>query len=153
MLSRVLRSTAEVDDILQESLWAFFRALPQFRGETTLSHFALRIARLQAGTRLRAVRRERVHHSLFCLEQALHAEPAGVPEDELVRCERGARLQALCDHLPPEQAQALVLRFVHDRSVREIAATQGAPPNTVRTRLRLARSMLRRLILSPAAFP
>jgi RNA polymerase sigma-70 factor, ECF subfamily len=150
MLSRILRSTGEVDDALQESLLAFFRALPQFRGETTLPHFALRIARLQAVTRLRAARRERARNSSFCFEQALQAESPVVPDDELVRSELVARLHALCGHLPPEQAQALLLRFIDDRSVSEIAVAQHAPPNTVRTRLRLARSMMRRMIESHA---
>jgi RNA polymerase sigma-70 factor (ECF subfamily) len=147
LLNRVLRSSGEVDDALQESLWAFFRALPQFRGETTLPNFALGIARLHALTRLRSAHRERVRHSSFCLEYERLVEPPRPPHDELLRGMRGGRLSRLCAHLPPEQAQALLLRFVHDWSVSEIAARTSTPPNTVRTRLRLGRSMLRRLIL------
>jgi RNA polymerase sigma-70 factor (ECF subfamily) len=74
-------------------------------------------------------------------------EPASPPHEEVVRGERSERLHRLCAHLPPEQAQALLLRFVHDCSVSEIAVATRAPLNTVRTRLRLARSMMRRMIL------
>src|SRR4051812_36781947 len=147
VLRRVLRSSGDVDDALQESLWAFFRALPQFRGETTLPNFALGIARLQALTQLRRAHRARARHASYCVEYELLAEPACPPHDEFLRGKRSERLSRLCAHLPPEQAQALLLRFVHDWSVSEIAARTSAPPNTVRTRLRLGRSMLRRLIL------
>jgi RNA polymerase sigma-70 factor (ECF subfamily) len=152
MLRRVLRSTGEIDDVLQESLWAFFRALPQFRGETTLPRFALQIARMHALTSLRSAHRERARQSSFGLELGTLAEAPCPPHDALVRGKRLERLRELCEHLPEEQTQALLLRFVHDCSVGEIAAKTRAPPNTVRTRLRLARTMLRRLIaLEPVA--
>jgi RNA polymerase sigma-70 factor (ECF subfamily) len=145
-LTRLLRSRGEVDDVLQESLWAFFRALPHFRGESTLLQFALRIARHQALTLLRRARRESARDGLFGLAQAVFVEPSRAPQDELLQRELAGRLARLCARLPAKQAEAVLLRFVFDYSVTEIAIETNTSLNTVRTRLRLGRAMLRRLL-------
>jgi len=152
-LTRLLRSQGEVDDVLQESLWAFFRALPHFRGETTLLQFALRIARLQAFTLLRRAQRESARDGLFGVAQEVFVEPSRAPHDELLQRELAGRLARLCARLPVKQAEAVLLRFAFDYSVIEIATETNTPLNTVRTRLRLGRAMLRRLLLLDAEQP
>jgi RNA polymerase sigma-70 factor (ECF subfamily) len=149
-LTRLLRSPVDVDDVLQESLWALFRALPRFRGETTLAKFASRIARLQAITKLRRTRRESARDWVFGIAQEISSEPPRAPHEELVQRELAGRLNELRGRLPVEQAEVLLMRFVYDYSLTEIAAETNALPNTVRTRLRLGRAMMRRLLLLDA---
>jgi RNA polymerase sigma-70 factor (ECF subfamily) len=51
----------------------------------------------------------------------------------------------LCD-LPEEQADALALRVMLGWSLEDVAQATGAPLNTVRSRVRLAKEALRRRI-------
>jgi DNA-directed RNA polymerase specialized sigma24 family protein len=60
-------------------------------------------------------------------------------------------VRALLDDLPEEQAEALALRFMLGWSLIEISEASGAPVNTVRSRLRLAKEALRRRVEADAA--
>ena len=53
-------------------------------------------------------------------------------------------VMSLLGVLPTAQAEALLLRFVLGHSLQEIAEISGAPLNTVRSRIRLAREALQR---------
>jgi RNA polymerase sigma-70 factor (ECF subfamily) len=57
----------------------------------------------------------------------------------------------LFEELPEAQSEALVMHFVLELTVEEIADATGAPVNTVRSRLRLARGALRARIESDPA--
>ena len=63
--------------------------------------------------------------------------------DECLASRRQALLQELIDELPEPQAETLALRVVVGLSLKETAAATGAPVNTVRSRMRLAREALR----------
>jgi RNA polymerase sigma factor (sigma-70 family) len=52
-------------------------------------------------------------------------------------------LRTLLDEIPAEQAEALCMRTMLGWSLEEIAQVSGAPLNTVRSRLRLAKEALR----------
>jgi RNA polymerase sigma-70 factor (ECF subfamily) len=55
------------------------------------------------------------------------------------------------EDLPEEQAEALTLRVVMGWSLEEVARASGAPVNTVRSRVRLAKEALRaRIDAQPA---
>ena len=131
----------EVEDAVQLALIGFIQSLPGFRGECAPSSFAARIAARTA----RAVhRRSRARHNgrddlvdVDTLEGA-RRDPLAARRREVVR--------ALLDDLPEEQAEALALRFMLGWSLCEIAEASGAPLNTVRSRLRLAKHALRRRI-------
>jgi RNA polymerase sigma-70 factor (ECF subfamily) len=55
-------------------------------------------------------------------------------------------LRDVLAQIPPEQAETLSLRVVLGWSLAEIAETMGVPLNTVRSRLRLAKTALRTAI-------
>jgi RNA polymerase sigma factor (sigma-70 family) len=60
-------------------------------------------------------------------------------------------LRELLEDLPEEQAEALTLRVVMGWSLEEVAQASGAPVNTVRSRVRLAKEALRaRIEAQPA---
>ena len=146
MLARMLDSSSEVDDLVQESLWAFFRALPRFRGESTLLYFACRIARHQALSQRRKARREQTHREAPDLRDSVLPPSPVAPYDELVGARCREQLGALCEQLPPAQARAFTLRFLHECSLSDIAVATAASFDTVRTRVRLARTKLRSFI-------
>jgi RNA polymerase sigma-70 factor (ECF subfamily) len=141
---------AEVEDIVQESLLGFLGALASFRGESSVKHFAARIAFRHA---LGARRRSRsVGHWLSEFQRMTEtagASPAQ-PSEALAMDRRRAILAKMLVELPKLQAEALLLRVVVGLSLSEIARGAGCPEETIRSRLRLAKNALRRRIDSDA---
>jgi RNA polymerase sigma-70 factor, ECF subfamily len=131
----------EVDDAAQLALIGFIQALPGFRGECNPVHFAVRIAIRTAGATRRRSRTRRNHHADEVDVEELEAPPDG-PQSVL----RRRAVLRLVDRLPEEQAETMALRFVLGWKLHEIAQATGAPFNTVRSRLRLAKDALRRRI-------
>ncbi len=131
----------DVEDAVQLSLIAFIQVLPSFRGECNPALFATRIAVRTAGAvRRRAKARQNGRDTdveVDTVEGDRHDPDASRRRDAV---------RALLDDLPEEQAEALALRFMLGWSLLEIAEASGAPVNTVRSRLRLAKEALRRRI-------
>jgi len=133
---------AELDDAVQQSMIALVRALPAFRGECHPAGYASRIT-LRVALRVRrnfkrdAVRREQ----LELLGTAEDSAPS--PSNDTVGSRRRELLRELLEVLPEEQAEALTLRVVMGWSLEEVARASGAPVNTVRSRVRLAKEALR----------
>ncbi|MEA2696134.1 MAG: hypothetical protein QOI66_405 [Myxococcales bacterium] len=148
---RVIRSVLgakhpDLDDLVQDCLLAFIRALTQFRFESSVSTFALTIAFRHA---LASKRRQRDIARWIDTFARLH-EPlmaAGDSPANDVEVERKRALVAeLLTTIPKPQAETLGLRAVVGLSIEEIAHNTGVPANTVRSRLRLAKESLRRSI-------
>jgi RNA polymerase sigma-70 factor (ECF subfamily) len=136
----------EIEDAAQLALIGFVQALPSFRGECDPAHFAARIAIRTAGAARRRFRSQQVHHDDSIDIDDLEAPPDG-PESTL----RRKAVLELVDRLPEEQAETMALRFVLGWKLHEIAAATGAPFNTVRSRLRLAKeALLKRIEQDPA---
>ena len=149
-LSRVVNGVLgsrhpEVDDVIQQSLIAVLQALAAFRGECHPAGYASRIA-LHVALRARrntAVRRARSE----TLAQISASDPDALwPGCEVSAERRKKALRDLLTELPEEQADALALRTMLGWSLEEVAQATGAPLNTVRSRVRLAKEALRRRI-------
>jgi RNA polymerase sigma-70 factor (ECF subfamily) len=69
------------------------------------------------------------------------------PDDLLIRREQEAAFMNLLEQLPPPQRAVLLLHFVEDFSIEEIAGITGAQAGTVKSRLHYAKKALRKLIL------
>jgi len=147
---RVLaRRTEEVEDVVQEAMQALVDALPGFRGQCTVLHFAWRVAVLTALANRRRLdlRAQWVGGATDLVEPA-----AGDPTPDEAALLRGRReaLGALLDQLPPDQAEVLVLHAAHGFTIEELAGAIGRPIETIRSRLRLAKRALRdRIDASP----
>lgn len=137
--------TADVDDVVQQSLVAFVHALPAFRGECDPSGYASRIA---ARTAIAARRRSRARAAFdgAPLDEATETSAETDPHDQALAMHRMELLRELMETIPEEQAEAFGLRIVLGWSLEEIATTAGVPVNTVRSRMRLAKEALRRRI-------
>ncbi len=135
---------ADVEDVLQQATVAVHFALPSFRAECSVQHFACRIA---AQTALNARRRAgyRTRHTPSVAPEALAemADPEESPAEALLASRRRATLRQLLCELPDVQADVLALHTMLGFSVQETAAAVGVPVNTVRSRLRAALAALR----------
>jgi len=143
-VARVLGPGAgDLDDVMQEALEGFLDALPSFRYECRVLHFACRVAVLSALLdRRRAGLRARVAQQSDAVADAPDMEAAS-PAEAAMASQRRAALVALLDELPPVQTEVLILHCALGFTIAEIAASTGRPVETVRSRLRLAKEALR----------
>ena len=144
------RGHPDVDDVAQQALVGVIERLPGFRGESSLGHFAERIAVYRALTARRDARfRQRL------AAEAADADGAEVPESPFAIAASRARLALLreaLDAVSAPQAEALALHFLFDRTIAEIAAMTDAAEETVRSRLRLGKQALRTKIEKDGRF-
>ena len=146
------REASDVEDIIQETLVAFVQALPAFRGESSVVHYASRIAvRTAVAARKRRVARQNRTEALVNGEPS-HEQLAQSPGEEAWTARRRELLRALLDDLPEVQAETFALRVALGYSMQEVADATEAPVNTVRSRLRLAKEALRKRIERDPAF-
>jgi RNA polymerase sigma factor (sigma-70 family) len=139
------REHADVDDVTQQALIALLQALPAFRGECHPASYASRIAvRTAVNSRQASRRRHARHERISDFEHQLEAGCA--PGEDAGATQRKQIVRDLLEELPSEQAESLALRVVLGWSLDEVASATGAPLNTVRSRIRLAKEALRRKI-------
>lgn len=148
LVTRVVRAVLggghpDVPDVIQQSLIGLVRALPAFRGECAPEGYAQTIA---MRTALLARRRSRLDRSRRDdgAETESAASDSASPEEDALALRRRSLLRELLAEIPQEQAEALALRIMLGWSLEEVATAAGAPLNTVRSRLRLAKEALRR---------
>ena len=133
----------DVEDVVQEVLMGVVDAIPSFREECTVLHFAIRIT-----IRRTTAARRRSRWILDWLkkmrrgEEPLASDPAS-PCEATIAERRRELLRNLLREMPAAQAETLMLRLALGHSVEEIASITKAPLNTVRSRLRLAKEALR----------
>jgi RNA polymerase sigma-70 factor (ECF subfamily) len=133
----------DLEDAIQESLIDIVRALPKYRFEADVSHYAAKIA-LRVAIAERKKVRARVE-SLRLFNQSRESrppslDPTGIVAD--VECSSLTRL--IVRKLKRSQAEAVLLRFFLGCSLEEIASITGVPLNTAKTRLRTGKEKLRR---------
>jgi RNA polymerase sigma-70 factor (ECF subfamily) len=105
----------------------------------------LTIARSKSIDLLRSrTRRVEKHRALE--EMASLEEPAPNPEAVAVQAERCAQVQAALASLPREQRVAIETAYFAGLSHSEVAAALGEPLGTVKSRIRLGLSSLRRAL-------
>jgi RNA polymerase sigma-70 factor (ECF subfamily) len=131
------------EEAAQETMTALVDALPRFRGESTITYFATRIA---VRTALQMDRRDRARTRR---ETAVgEPPPPGVPSpaEDVMATRRREAMRELLSRIPAEQAEALALFVVVGLSLEEIGQVMNVPVNTVRSRIRRGKEDLRRRI-------
>jgi RNA polymerase sigma-70 factor (ECF subfamily) len=136
----LVRGDAEADDLAQEALIAILRGLDGFRGEASFERWADRVAVRATFAGVRRRRRESAELLQAEPELRLASPESARPDDEYAD---RRQVVAVLDALPPDQRHAVVMHHVLGMSVPEIARELGIPAETVRSRLRLARTRLR----------
>jgi RNA polymerase sigma-70 factor, ECF subfamily len=145
----ILRNDHEAEDVVQETYVRAFTHLADFRGASSLATWLSRIAMNEALGRLR---RQRSGVELNTLrESSLEAEiipfpltpAADDPEKSMARREIQTVVEAAIDELPELFRLVFIARIVEGMSVEETADTLELRPETVKTRLHRARTMLR----------
>jgi RNA polymerase sigma-70 factor (ECF subfamily) len=144
----ILRNDSEAEDVVQETYVRAFTHFDGFRGESGLSTWLSRIAINEA---LGRVRSARPHVELGSVpEAALEAQiikfpvsPAGDPERTMAQREIQRVVERAIDELPDVFRMVFVARVMEGMNIEETADLLGVKPETVKTRLHRARTMLR----------
>lgn len=120
---------AELDDTLQETYIALWRALPQFRGESSARTYIYAIARRTAA---RLSQRQARWSELAALSPGSVESGFGL----------SLEIEEALAHLEPERRTALLLTRVFGFSYAEAALICGCPVGTIRSRVARARQDL-----------
>lgn len=133
----LVRDHALAEDITQDSLLKAWKALPKFRGDSSLRSWILRIAH---NTAISALRKRRFEPR----------EPWNLPDasgsaetsDLAIGSVLMEQFQSALADLPAQTRAIVVLREVEGRSYEDIARIVQLPVTTVKTRLFRARRHL-----------
>ena len=151
----ILKDDAEAEDAVQDAYLDAYRHMRDFRGESQVGTWLVRIAVNHALMRLRKQKRDSV---VVSFDQPEAGESGGMvdhladdrneaPGDTMMRGELRQLLERRIDELPMSYRAVFILREVEEMSVEETSEALGIPPATVRTRLFRARALLRQALV------
>jgi RNA polymerase sigma-70 factor (ECF subfamily) len=144
----ILRNDSEAEDVVQETYVRAFTHLDSFRGDSTLATWLARIAMNEALGRLRSQRPSVEWTSLpqGTIEAQVIQFPLAAsidPEKTMAQREIQHVVEHAIDELPEPFRLVFITRVVEGMNVEETAEILDLKPETVKTRLHRARTMLR----------
>ena len=150
---RMTRSTAEAEDLVQDTVVKAMRARDQFQPGTNLKAWLLRIL---TNTFINRYRRGGLERELLDGPDADSLTDGWIgvstmramrdPETQALSPIVEAEVQRALDELPAEFRLAVVLSDVEELSYKEIADAMGCPIGTVMSRLHRGRRMLQKTL-------
>lgn len=142
---RVLGPRPDFDDAVQDALVELARALPRFEGRAQLTTFAHPVVTRTAYRYLKQRREQAAEPGT--LERVANDDD---PEDRAATRQQLERVHRVLDRIPDKQRMAFVLCAVERLPHAEAAAIEGISVETLRARLKRAKSELaRRLRADP----
>jgi RNA polymerase sigma-70 factor (ECF subfamily) len=145
----ILRNDSEAEDVVQETWVRAFTHLESFRGDSSLATWLARIAMNEALGRLRR-QKPNVEWSTLppgTLEAQIiqfpHSAASEDPEKTMAQREIQHVVEHAIDELPEAFRIVFITRVIEGMNVEETADILGLKPETVKTRLHRARTMLR----------
>jgi RNA polymerase sigma-70 factor (ECF subfamily) len=145
----ILRNDGEAEDVVQETYVRAFTHLQDFRGDSSLATWLARIAMNEALGRLRRQRPGVEWTSLppGVLEAQVIQFPLSAPSEDPEKSMAQREIQHVVEHaideLPDAFRIVFITRVIEGMNVEETAEILGLKPETVKTRLHRARTMLR----------
>lgn len=151
----ILKDDAEAEDAVQDAYLDAYRHMRDFRGDSQVGTWLVRIAVNHALMRLRKQKRNSV---VVSFDQRGAGDSGDIVDhladdrnepqgDTMIRGEIRQLLERRIDELPISYRTVFILREVEEMSVEETSEALGIPPATVRTRLFRARALLRQALV------
>ena len=136
---RIVINKSDAEDATQMALISIVRAIPSFDGRSKFSTWIYRIATNAALDEVRRIQRR----PLPTDKESVYDSSTG---DQTNAVDAQMDVSAALGRLPEEYRTAIVLRHVADLDYEEIAAIQGVPVGTVRSRLSRGRAQLAEIL-------
>jgi RNA polymerase sigma-70 factor (ECF subfamily) len=145
---RMLGNPQEAEDVAQET---FLRAYSNLQTYNPNHKFSTWIYRIATNLCIDRIRKKKPDYSLDSEVDGIEggdmysrlASPGPTPLEELVRTETQREVQSAIDALPENYRAAVILKYIHDLSLQEIADILEVPVSTVKTRIHRGREALR----------
>jgi len=149
-LERNVGSRAAAEELMQEVWFAVARDARLYRPTARFTTWLFTIARNRMVDLARVTRPQvsldALGHEADGVVERLTADPAAGPLAAAETRDQALALRQALAHLPPEQRDAFLLQLEGDLSVEEVAAITRSSFETVKSRLRYARTRLRELL-------
>ena len=139
----ILRDDADAEDAVQDAYVSAYRALADFKGESSLSTWLTRIVVNKSLERLRCRSRPGGRPQEAAAHDERRAPLAEKPAAMAMRRELRRVIEGSIDRLPDGCRTVFMLRAVEELSVAETAASLGMSEAAVKTALFRARHLLR----------
>ncbi len=141
----ITRDPETAEEVLQDTFYRLYQHASTLDRALPLLPWLYRVA---ANLAYNSARRRRFWSEPFhALAERLFAPPLRSPEHIAEQHELQAIVRAVLDELPPHHRAVLVLHYLEDYSIPEIAAILGCPAGTVKSRLHHARKVLKDRLL------
>lgn len=153
---RMMGNPTEAEDVAQETFLRAYANLSTYNASHKFSTWIYRIATNLCIDRMRKKKAD------FSLDAELDnggeeggstlygriAAPDRSPEEDVVRLETQEEVQRAIEALPENYRSAVILKYLHDLSLQEIADILEVPVTTVKTRIHRGREALRAVLQS-----
>lgn len=144
IISRLVRSVQDKEDICQEVFIKVYKSLHKFRFESKLSTWIASIAYLTAINHTKKYKKERENLSAEGLDNFHFTNES--PELVLMKKNTSEYVNYLIAQMPLPYRTALTLYHLNDFSCKEIEQITGTPEGTVKSNLFRARKLLKEKI-------
>ena len=138
---RMLGRRADAEDIFQETFFRAWSHMNSFRSSGNFTHWIKRIATNLCIDRLKARRRQQAYENSPVEEVGSWQE-----EEKYAEEQEHPMVNQLLAQLPANHRAAVVLFYLEDRSVEEVARTLRQKPGTVKVWLFRARQKMKALL-------
>lgn len=137
----ITRDPQVAEEVLQDTFFRLYRYADRLDGSLPLAPWLYRVTINLCYNRLKGLRAWT--DSFHDLAERLFTPSSTSPERAAERNELQTLVQAALAELDPKHRAVLVLYYLHDYAVHEIAEITGVPEGTVKSRLFHARKLLR----------
>jgi RNA polymerase sigma-70 factor (ECF subfamily) len=131
-------NSSQAEDAAQDVCVRIWRALPAYRGESSVSTWVYAITRNTCLTAIAAMKRTSDRNPPSGDDRNLQQFAENIPAPE-PKAHSGPDLSHAMQQLPENYRQAVMLFYMEERSYVEVAAMMALPIGTVRTYLHRAK--------------
>jgi len=151
LMYRMVHSSVEAEDLVQEAFMKAFTSLPNFNYEYAFSTWLYKIATNNCIDHLRKKKLQTfsIDAPVSYKDTSYHIEIPDLtyhPEKEMIRNERNSMIKVAIDDLPEKYRRVIYLRHTDELSYEEIAELLKIPIGTVKARIFRAREMLNKFL-------
>lgn len=152
----LLENKQDAEEVVQDAFIRAYKAFPSFRGDSSFETWMHRITLNLARNRFHWNKRRGMGlHVSLSAPQLSDSDTTGPvqdmdlpdmtmqPDQELETHELENDIEAIINALPAKFRESLLLRHREEMSYEAIAQTTGVPINTVKTRIKRARELLK----------